>query len=1227
MFMNYQGSIIKLLKDLKIDDLESKLNDDSVYELEAKFSSYNYDEGKISSGVPYVHYLRLIESLDKNFNYDYKIEKSDVILYESDIRKIIIDKVNNQEIIYERKTHIKNINIKDYNIRVSLNKETPIESINTINLEPTGVIRGRIRRSYISKDLPIIIDITEVTEEIDDITEVSEIKRKKIIIKYEVEVEYHGKISNIQNFFDKVEEIFKLMKGTKNIYSNEMKSKLDNDISLLLKLKPESKLKSEVDSKYSKITSRTLVKARNIKYRDLVYGGIVGNKSVRNENVLVDKVKKGTDYYISYKADGIRKYLIIHETGVWLVYPDDEYNLVLPADENFDFINKYKDSVFDTELVVPKTNPNNIEYYVVVFDCLCFEGRTKENKSYTDRLKYCKVISNSNILNSSIITVELKETRLLPEDPKLFFNLIKNFYVKRKNLNWGDDGFIFTPNNVIYNPRSQTIRFKVANRNLYVLDRNKDVKFEGSDQIKVDYKNVEFSPNFNNLIVEYSWNGTKLIPIKKAKADKADSKDSATKIWNDITSPDISPNKLLSNTPDVCKWKHPKDLTIDFLIKIRAPKDNLRRLKLYVFDGNESVIFTGTDRYPLLEDNIRMKGPKLTIDESLSNKIIEFEWEREDDTIILQPRKYRRDKRNPNQKIIAEDVWEDIMDPIFIEDLVGDTPKLAIKYHNTIKSDLYYEIGKKYKRNFTLLDIGSGRGGDIGRWKKFTGNIIAVEPYKPNRDDLIERINKNKINDRVTIVPLGGEKTVEITKAVKENIPGGKVDVVSLMLSMSFFWSSEKHLEALVRTIVTNLKPGGSIIFLTIDGDSLEEMFENANNVNEMKIAGANIHLYPSLGPQWGRPVDFELPGSIIEEGGQREYIVHINDFTQRLSKFGFILENFSKAIKPKLLLSEQNILYTSLYSYGSYVNTDGSKLREFNTNIELPKLPQVSKEIKSNDNINPLEVIKVLTESAINDDTYAPVNCTWFKGNVVRIATISDENSFIHSTLKAFYSKYQNDDNYQFRYRTTNNIRHQLATILTYQNDQYKGYTYWQTIGNGVYSKMVMKRIIDPEMRDYSLQGLINLFYSKEILDIEIYKLIAEILKINIYIVKITEDDIELVTDRIYTSGRPNIVVTGNEIHFEVVAVEVNGLFQTVFDDNDEFIKGLDLKYPDDKSEDQIFNPDEDFINDFIEIFTIDGTFVFPDEIYDIYPNPDDPFRMSLDILYNNIIERVDNY
>ena len=60
------------------------------------------------------------------------------------------------------------------------------------------------------------------------------------------------------------------------------------------------------------------------------------------------------------------------------------------------------------------------------------------------------------------------------------------------------------------------------------------------------------------------------------------------------------------------------------------------------------------------------------------------------------------------------------------------------KYHNRIKQNILNE----YKGN--LLDIGSGNGGDIHKWKHFW-KIAWVEPDNVKLKNLKERIKKKKI--------------------------------------------------------------------------------------------------------------------------------------------------------------------------------------------------------------------------------------------------------------------------------------------------------------------------------------------------------------------------------------------------------------------------------------------------------------------------------------------------
>ena len=675
-------------------------------------------------------------------------------------------------------------------------------------------------------------------------------------------------------------------------------------------------------------------------------------------------------------------------------------------------------------------------------------------------------------------------------------------------------------------------------------------------------------------------------------------------------------------------------------------------------------------------------------------------------------------------------------------------------------------------RGSNILDIGGGQGGDASKWNRLplrlkgrhdgfqpgTGLVVAVEPNSDNRAELASRINTFGLSERVTIVPTGGEDTVAITDAVRRFVPGGKVDAVTLMLSMSFFWASDSHLDALVNTIVTNLKPGGMVIFLTINGDVVEQIFEPALGgpwITDKRIVTADIHLYPrptgrydisdnSQSQQsglYGRPLDFNLPGTIV--GAQREYLVHIADFTSRLSRFGINLYELHRAEGEKLL-SADNLLFSSMYSYGYFVNDDETYLQQNNqmthtpTNTLLPIIPQtiISPTIqmsapsshspilnehslppipplrspytprsttgpsslnspgsqsqvqtvspaksptksptKSSTSIprpvnatnqtgkslttvprptkyqidqNQLPWLKVthgyggsgaLEGPSINDDTYAPLTCTWYD-NLVRIATIGDGSCFIHAVLKGFFRQYQENNSGRFRLSLASQIRRDLAVALGMQNPKYPGHTYWGTSARGAFPRMVMQQINDESLVgglrvDYSLAGLQRLFNSATPLGDEVYTFVSDALNVDIYVLRATQTDL-YPHSHTRTPGvdRPGVVVVGNTYHYEVVAVDGDNGFQTTFFPGDPFLLALTELFIGDGGFEDIVNvipydPDESFVRDIAETFVqpVPGSdpprfsLELPPVINEIFPESD-PFRVQLSRLEPRIQE-----
>ena len=1165
----------------------------TVLELEAKFGYYS---GKtFRSNVPYVHFERLLTLLRARGKGE-TVQESQVAQSER-IRRVTTTSMGNapETIIWQRKQRLRDFDLTSYDIRVSVNREETLTPDQIPADFKPSVIRERTRHSFIMENGLIQVDMTEVMMSGED-----RIARAR----YEVEVEFLGEEKDLPLFEEHIAIIFRLLRGTNLIYDNVTKDKLIRETVKILG-----------QTRGDMIDKDVLVEARNIKRRDLVWGGIVGNRD--------------TSYMVTYKADGLRKMLIIHSSGIWLVYPPFEFNLVLDPSLNISqlgiLLTKFNGTIFDGELVVPK-NPKPLKYLYLAFDCLAFSGNAGiQGQPYSERQKVVNAISGA--VRTPLLTIDTKRTEEI-KTAEQFFTLVTDFLSKRETLDYNEDGLIFIPASIRYNPHSEKLELR---------DRG------------------------------------------------------------------------LTRVPDVCKWKQARNVTIDFSLKwIDAPGSELgRMLELYSYDERrkEMVPFRGDVINPLTPDMIDHTNA-MTLDKP-TNLVVEYEWM--ESMRILRPRRIRLDKMGPNRLSIALDDWEDVHNPISQADIQGDTLMMTTSYHNRIKRGLYNII----PRGSNILDIGSGQGGDVAKWlglarknrgevgrnrgevEPNTGLVVAVEPNANNRTELIARIGTFDMGNRVMIVPGGGEDVATITEAVRQFIPGGKVDAVTLMLSMSFFWASDYHLEALITTIVTNLKPGGMIVFLTVNGTTLEQIFEPALGgiapVSDKRIATADIHLYPrpvtpviprengqdeQNRPLFGRPLDFVLPDTIV--GDQREYLVHIHDFTRRLATYGINLRENHRA-EGERLLSPGNALFSSMYSYGYYVNDDKILLEQMTKSLPIqmnPVLPSPPNPVETPPVISypeplaeeavviPLPTIpqikslapvvasralmkermqlpalgvrytgrggKIVSGRAINDDTYAPLTCSWYD-DLVRIATIGDGSCFIHAVLKAFYKPYQDNDDASYRLDVASVVRRDLAICLGMDNPDYPGHTYWETAGRGSFPRMVMQQISDEDLVgdlrvDYSLTGLQRLFNSYNQLGDEVYTFVSDILNVDIYVLRATKDDLypHLHTRRANVP-RNGIVIIGNLVHYEVLAVDgEDELFQTVFAPDDPFLEALTGVFIGDPNFQDIMNvipydPDESFINDAVEAFSTNNVLNIPDKIADIFLE-DDPFRIQLSRLRTSI-------
>lgn len=130
--------------------------------------------------------------------------------------------------------------------------------------------------------------------------------------------------------------------------------------------------------------------------------------------------------------------------------------------------------------------------------------------------------------------------------------------------------------------------------------------------------------------------------------------------------------RILSKYPDMCKLKSWEELTIDVRIKNN---------RAYVSGNEGDILFHEIGEIDYLDDLKVQSGdvveiaPKYVI--TASDKILKF-----------YAKKIRIDKLNPNRIEIAQDIYDDIMNPLDFDIFRGNTEKLLKQYHDEIKENL-----------------------------------------------------------------------------------------------------------------------------------------------------------------------------------------------------------------------------------------------------------------------------------------------------------------------------------------------------------------------------------------------------------------------------------------------------------------------------------------------------------------------------------------------------------
>lgn len=494
------------------------------------------------------------------------------------------------------------------------------------------------------------------------------------------------------------------------------------------------------------------------------------------------------------------------------------------------------------------------------------------------------------------------------------------------------------------------------------------------------------------------------------------------------------------------KWKPEEDLTIDFKLEKVSVDDVVRlhqdmqsaprgfpwmedfrqtqpRDVIDVYLGRvfwilvgakgKDVSFAGTRSYPfpgyIIVENDEYDG------QTIDKKIIECSWDYEAESFRFY--RVRDDRDRPNNLETARSVWEDIMNPIPQATIEGKTLQLMRKYHNQEKLAL---LTKEFGKGAHIIDIGSGRGGDLRKWDSVGfGHVLAVEPNQDNVNEFIRRKREGDYSTEVTMLDGYGAERTDIIQQNIDRHMGGRLDGIVSFFSLTFFPEKREMYDALLETIDL-LPEGGKFIGAVMDGYKVRDLLDRARH--EQKLDPEDpVDYYSGVVEEdsaftikqitefddvigddvIGNEIEVDIRSSSSMVTEQTEWLFYFEPFKRALEKRGF------KLISQGFL--DKGTMYDKLPEQAKAFSKLNRAFVFEKKRASPPKAPKI-KDLQSDE----------------MDKLPNP-----YSEKLYYVGTQLDESNFIHAILRAISPEYFHMDTDE-RARYALKIRRVLARKLT---------------------------------------------------------------------------------------------------------------------------------------------------------------------------------------------------
>ena len=389
------------------------------------------------------------------------------------------------------------------------------------------------------------------------------------------------------------------------------------------------------------------------------------------------------------------------------------------------------------------------------------------------------------------------------------------------------------------------------------------------------------------------------------------------------------------------KWKPPELLSIDFYFAVQ--KDDTYSLCVGSRQ-NQKIVFTGDHDFPYLDTSIVVEGGMLN-GISVANKTVECYYKNGK----FVPFRVRKDKPFPNSIKTAQSVWRDINNPISQDTIKGYTLKLFRRVCNMHKKSL---LSTYIPKGQTILDIGSGRGGDLQKWDQNKYSVYAVEPDETHRKEFVRRRQTMASDIQVSLI----DTVIENTQTIVDAVGSNRIDSVVAFFSLTYLTKNKQTWDDFLRSIDRFVPTGGVFIGTVLDGHKTRLLLSKTQGI----ITNPTFTIkqkYQSESPSFlGDDIflDIKDPDSLVKE--QIEYLFYFDFFKEALEQLGFTLiqtKFFSNLSAYQSLPADSKLYSTLMRSFvfqrkKSCVDPFINKLSNCLTSLFSKTPPEASPESKT---------------------------------------------------------------------------------------------------------------------------------------------------------------------------------------------------------------------------------------------------------------------------------------